>query len=247
MASFASVYSYQHFAAAVMRRSRYVRNAEQTAFLDALLELSMTKRETLPAGSPLYRARLGCRWAETPEEEERDPGPRPYKREEMKPPRDGATDGRANPRGIPCLYTATHPKTAAAEVRPWLGSQVTVAKLKTTRALTVVNCTSDDQRHMIYLKEPDDLKERETNVWRDIDRAFAHPSDRNEISADYAPTQIIAEMFRQNGLDGIAYRSSLGDGHNVALFDVDAADVVSRVVYEVKRIQHDIEPMTNAY
>ena len=43
--------------------------------------------------------------------------------------------------------------------------------------------------------------------------------------ADYAATQIVAELFRQNGFDGIAYRSSSGPGHNIALFDLNAANV----------------------
>ena len=68
-------------------------------------------------------------------------------------------------------------------------------------------------------------EERTLAVWRDIDRAFSEPVTDSDDHADYATTQLIAELFRKNGFDGIAYRSALGQGHNVALFDLNAADV----------------------
>jgi hypothetical protein len=41
------------------------------------------------------------------------------------------------------------------------------------------------------------------------------------------PTQTLAELFKMHGYDGIDYRSSVSTtGHNVALFDLDAATVV---------------------
>jgi RES domain-containing protein len=164
----------------------------------------------------------------------------------MKPRPDRASDGRVNPRGIPCLYTATHAETAAAEVRPWIGTYVSVAQMRILHDLTVVNCTSDDQRNMIYFAEPS-APEREISVWRDIDRAFARPVERDEHSAEYAPTQVIAEMFRQHGFDGIAYRSSLGKGHNIALFDLDAAEVLNCTVHQVRGIRLDVPEVANRY
>jgi hypothetical protein len=46
-------------------------------------------------------------------------------------------------------------------------------------------------------------------------------------TAEYAPTQIIAEHFKNSGYDGILFRSSLGLGLNVALFNLDAASIVN--------------------
>jgi RES domain-containing protein len=162
----------------------------------------------------------------------------------MMPLRDRASEGRVNPRGIPCLYTATHAETAAAEVRPWIGAYVSVAQLKTVRDLTLVNCTSDDQRNMVYFSEPPEA-DREMAVWRDIDRAFARPVERDEHSAEYAPTQVIAEMFREHGMDGVAYRSSLGEGHNIAFFDLAAAEVVNYTLHEVRSIQFEVPEVAN--
>jgi RES domain-containing protein len=244
MEIFPSVHSYSRFAHAVRRRWRFSRDPEQVDFLAKLLATSETRRTLLPAGSLVFRAQLGCDWPSSDEEETRDPGPRPFQPERMKPLRDRAAEGRVNPRGIPCLYTATRAETAAAEVRPWMGAYVSVAQMKILRDLVLVNCTSDDRRTMIYLSEPSPT-EREIAVWRDIDRAFAQPVDRDEYSADYAPTQVIAELFREHGLDGIAYRSSLGEGHNIALFDLDAAAVINFTVHEVRGIRFDVPEAGN--
>jgi hypothetical protein len=164
----------------------------------------------------------------------------------MKPLPDRAAEGRVNPRGIPCLYAATHRETAVAEVRPWVGAHVSVAQLRTVRPLKLVNCTSDDRRLILFGREPTP-EEREKACWLDIDGAFSRPVERSDQLAEYVPTQIIAEMFRKEGFDGIAYRSSLGPGHNVALFDLDAAEVASCGVFNVRGMAFEIEEAGNPY
>ena len=42
---------------------------------------------------------------------------------------------------------------------------------------------------------------------------------------------MIAEFFKTEGYDGIKYRSSVASGHNIALFDVNAAKVVETKLY----------------
>ncbi|MBZ5727326.1 MAG: RES family NAD+ phosphorylase [Acidobacteriia bacterium] len=151
----------------------------------------------------------------------------------MKPPVDWLIEGRApegriNPKGIPFLYAATETKIAIAEVRPSRGMLVSVAQLRTSRDIRVINCTNDEEeiRNIIYFKEPEG-EERTRAVWRDIDRAFSEPVTASDDRAGYAATQLIAELFRKNGFDGIAYRSACGRGHNIALFDLHAADVTA--------------------
>ena len=122
MATFSSYRSYSRFAHAVRRSWRFSRDPEQADFLAAVLATSASRREVLPAGSLVFRAQLGCNWPETDEDEAEDPGPRPFPPKRMMPLKDRASEGRVNPRGIPCLYTATHAETAAAEVRPWIGA-----------------------------------------------------------------------------------------------------------------------------
>jgi len=246
MTVFDSVHSYHHFASSVRSEWRYSRTPEQAKFLEALADTSKEREETIPKGTLLFRAQLGCDWPRTAEEQERDPGPRPFDVRRMLPRRDRVQEGRVNPRGIPCLYAATKEFTAAAEVRPWIGAYVSVAQLRVKRNLRLINATSDDRRVMVYFTEPSP-DERERAVWKDIDRAFSRPVERDEHSTDYVPTQVIAEMFRERGLDGIGYRSTLGPGHNVAIFDLDSVDLLNCTVYHLRNIQFAFDEAANRY
>ena len=159
----------------------------------------------------------------------------------MMPLRDRAGDGRVNPRGIPCLYMATDDATAVSEVRPAIGAYVTVAVMKCLRELKLIDCSVLAKKHLIYLSEPD-RTDREQAVWSDIDKAFSAPADRSDDAADYAPTQVLAELFRSLGYDGVAYRSAFGeDGYNVAIFNIDDFEVGRCRLFKVKDITHKIE------
>jgi RES domain-containing protein len=164
----------------------------------------------------------------------------------MKPLVNRAREGRANPKGIPYLYLATHQETAVAEIRPWIGSSVSIAVFRLSREVRVVNAVSDDHRLIVYASEPKpEVRERE--VWRDIDRAFSQPVTSADNTADYAPTQVLAEFFRESGLDGVAYGSSLGPGHNLALFDIDAATLVKCDLVEICGVKFDFSLAANPY
>jgi hypothetical protein len=45
------------------------------------------------------------------------------------------------------------------------------------------------------------------------------------------PTQILAETFKAEGFDGVAYRSGLERGTNIVLFDARVAKPTHRFVY----------------
>jgi hypothetical protein len=55
-------------------------------------------------------------------------------------------------------------------------------------------------------------EERDKAIWYAIDQAFRRPVlvFGDELS-NYAPTQVIAEFFKKNGFDGIAYQSAFQD------------------------------------
>jgi RES domain-containing protein len=247
MSEFRSYASYRHFATSVRKQWRYLRNPEQVAFLETVLSTSAGREQVAPSGSVFWRAQLGHDWRK----EELGEGvleecPFAFSPERMKPSRDGALEGRANPKGIPYLYVATHEATTVAEVRPWVGGLVSVAQLKTTRDVRVMNCTTAEHPIMFYSGEPD-AKERERAVWQDIDEAFSRPVAASDDVASYAPTQIMAEFFRQNGFDGVAYRSSLGPGHNIALFELDAADVINCSLVRITGLTLEYSEAANPY
>jgi hypothetical protein len=66
--------------------------------------------------------------------------PHAYLPARMKPVSEKAMDGRVSPKGIPCLYLASDEKTAALEVRPLIGSYVSLAKFEVLRNIRVVDC-----------------------------------------------------------------------------------------------------------
>ena len=238
MADFKSWRSYWYFEAAVKRQARYIRDAETHAFLDAVADTATTRVQTIPAQISLWRAQRGNGWRQgneyIPDQE------MPYPPERMKPCPDRASEGRANPKGIPYLYLATCRQTALAEMRAGKGSLISVGLFKTCRDLRIVNCMTDDKTH-IYLDHEPPAGDRERSVWTAIDMAFATPLTRSDEVADYVPTQILAELFKTHGFDGVAYRSSLGPGHNIALFDLEAAELIDRSVFRVKDVRYEFE------
>jgi hypothetical protein len=250
---FRSYKSYLDFQCSV-KHWRYLRSSEDEEFLRTVASTADKRIEEIPEGSTLWRAQVahglinGLHDAfEVPADAAR-----------MKPPPDWWTvgqsnEGRINPKGIPVLYATTAANTdstkkiAISEVRPEPGSIVTVAELRTNRSLRIVNATTDEMKipNIIYFAEPSG-PEREIAVWGEIDRALSVPIEKSDDRADYAPTQIIAELFRRKGMDGIAYRSSFGPGHNIALFDMVAADVGERTLYWVTAVDVSYSQLGNS-
>jgi hypothetical protein len=98
------------------------------------------------------------------------------------------------------------------------------------------------------LEEPSPEK-RVQSVWTHIDMAFARPITRNDDSADYVPTQIIAELFKSEGFDGIGYKSSCSEmsGFNIALFDLDAAALAMCELHKINGVQFFSSEADNPY
>jgi len=244
MEEFESWQSYSNFENAVKHHSRYIRPSDVEVFLQTVLKTAQSRVQVLAKDSFLWRAQLGHSWTYEGEEVGEVPAPHPPKR--MYPRSGRAKEGRANPRGIPYLYMASNKETAMAEVRPWIGSHVSVSQFKTMKDLKIVNCTSDRSSFIYYFKEPPP-KEREEAVWADIDRAFSRPITPSDDVDDYVPTQIIAELFKANEFDGIGYRSSLGKGYNVVLFDISVAEPINGFLFELRGIEFNFNQTANPY
>lgn len=73
------------------------------------------------------------------------------------------------------------------------------------------------------------------------------PVSADNPTTEYIPTQILAELFRKNGFDGVVYKSLLGEGFNVALFDIDAAKLVNCFLYNAKSVAFKFEEAGNPY
>jgi len=243
MLEFRSWRSCSEFVQSVTLQGRYIREASADEFLNAVLATSKSRKKTIREQSYLWRAQLGCDWNDDGHSDEE---PRPFSPKRMKPQANMATEGRANPKGIPYLYLASDKETAMAEVRPWVGSLISIGLFRTMRKLVVVDCSADIQEPTIYLGEPTP-EEREQAVWSDINGAFSMPVSLTDQKAEYVPTQVIAELFKNNGADGIMYRSAVGKGLNVVLFDLATAEIVNCFLYEAAELSFNFGEIANPY
>jgi len=249
--AFASWRSYQLFASRIRGARRFVWTAEIQAFLDTVLATATSREFVIPEGQVFFRAQRGVEYVANEHGGEEPLG---HGRERMKPLPNRASEGRANPAGIPVLYLATKIETAVAETRPWIGAEMSVARFKTIRPLTVITFIQDVRKsalttvlfsEILGTSSPD-LERTTEAVWADIDNAYSTPVSRDDVgSADYAPTQIITELFKNAGYDGIAYNSNFGEGHNLALFDANSAEIVSCAPYEIQSIEVKVRQIGN--
>ena len=95
--------------------------------------------------------------------------------------------------------------------------------------------------------EPDASK-REEAVWTQIDQAFSEPTTPGDDTAEYVPTQVIAELFKNEGCDGIAYKSAFGKkGYNIVLFNPADAELTGCALFEAKSLKFRFEQSDNPY
>lgn len=152
------------------------------------------------------------------------------------------------------LYTATDIDTAVAEVRPSMDSMLTIAEFcpRSGAALNVLNLTKYEA--LTPEDDPDSLMariHRVSKAMRFSEREFskqAHPNDPDK----YLDTIFVAQVIREAGFDGVAYRSLLNAGGvNYAFFSPDRleckAPVTVRRVTSVKveSIPDDVQNQTS--
>lgn len=242
--------AFQRFNRSVRRDFRYARTPEQAAFLAAVEESSPRRIVELKKETVLYRAQLGHEWRDIEiAPDEYDNIPCAYPPDRMKPVADMVGDGRVNARGILCLYLATKEITAALEVRPLIGSYISMGAFTLNRDVRIVDC-SDKLVEMFFRFREEDwtAEDIEKQVWTDINMAFSEPTERADGALDYVPTQIIAETLKRQGYDGIGYKSSFGEkGFNVALFDIDGARLRRCGLHRVKDVTITLQMSDNDY
>ncbi len=250
--AFNSWSSYGQFKSKIMHGQRYFYDQEAEQFLSEVLRTSFKRKKVIEKGEIYWRSQMGHDWrSEVWEGEETGEVPCPHSQKRMIPRRYLASEGRANPKGIPYLYLATNKETAMSELRPWKGSAISVGQFQIKKNLSIINCSLLHDKFIRYIpgpnsKEPDDDKKEEA-VWSNIDESFSRPVTPSDDRADYVPTQIISEFFKNNGYDGVEYKSLLGTGCNIALFDIDSAEQINCFLYEAKEISIKFDEIDNPY
>ena len=58
---------------------------------------------------------------------------------------------------------------------------------------------------------------------------------------------MIAEFFKSKKFDGIKYKSAFGNGCNIALFDINAAEITHCYLFTAENISYSFKAVEGAY
>ena len=258
---FASWRSYRKFEERVIRYRRHVWDRRIDAFLDTVMATRQNRDAQIPKGTVLWRAQLGVDYIPIRDASGVEVGEEPvgFCGARMKPVAKYARESRANSSGIPVLYLASTEQTAISEVRPWVGSEVSVAQFRVTRKLHAIGLTQGHGKSswsgltvgQMSGNEKMDAEDKAKAVWNYIDNAFSKPVTPSDEREEYVPTRILAELFQEAGYDAIVYRSQFGqegrDGYNIAVFKLDDAEILNCAPYRVKGIEVSFEEFGNRW
>jgi hypothetical protein len=201
---------------------------ENTVFIELASQLTMN----VPLGSTFFRARIADNILDDAQM--------------GKPPRDLASDGRANPNGIPYLYTSEALQTCIAEVRPSVGGTICIAEICSIQKLRVIDLTAprikfsptsfEDKELVIALSLVDMLEQLSI----DLSKPLA-----NARKLNYLPTQFFCEFIKSlNFVNGVKFSSSFDSKNNIVFFepiDEQYFEVTSKKLILVKSTQHTID------
>lgn len=193
------------------------------------------------AGAEFYRARISSQ-------------PEGFPPTEMSaPPAGKSSEGRANAKGITCLYVADRVETALHEVRAGVFDYVSVGKLKLKKDIVLVNLR--DIKKISPFSENIDPLDYAVNAkfLIKLNEEMGKALRRNDSTLDYVPTQYITDYIKSiedNGGNrmyaGIEYNSTTyPKGYNLAIFDPDPFECVETEVYEIKNLQYDYESVSS--
>lgn len=175
-------------------------------------------------GGTFFRARL-------------QEGDRPIPLDEMGvPPVGKASNGRANPIGIPYLYLASDADTAVSEVRPHTGELAWVARFEVTRELKLIDLRNPRRTVSPFLLEDEQqvgTLRRSLELFSLLGEELTRPVVPSAAHIDYLPSQYLCEFIKHQAYDGVVYRSSVGSGFNLALFDPASATALDHQRYHV--------------
>jgi RES domain len=177
-------------------------------------ELARTEAE-LTQVSTIYRARVGFI-------DDGQQGIKPLEGRDIgAPPPDKARAARANAEGEVVLYTADQEATAIAEVRPWRGILVSVAEIRTSRKLRLVDLNNSPPVVNPFSDEAPQYESELVELLVAFGMELGRPLRRADDARDYLPCQKLVRRIRETGLyDGIRYPSAMTrGGTNVAIFD----------------------------
>jgi RES domain-containing protein len=223
-----NILNWQDFKNELKHDNRYFpKKAPSYNHLNGLLQNIIMPSSKIP--KYLFRARIN----------END---KPIEIENMgKPPSKISTAGRANPIGIPYLYTASNIKTAIAEIRPHKGDVVTIAKFEVLESLNCADLRNPRQTISPFALSEDGLNQ----LFLDLDylchlgEELSKPILPREAHLEYLSSQYLCELIKHCGFDGVIYKSSVGDGDNFAIFNDENLNAIDIECYKIDNVNFD--------
>lgn len=155
------------------------------------------------------------------------------------PPAIKASAGRLNRTGVSFLYLASNEETAVAEIRPHPSHEVSVGQFRSQKALKTAKFDID-----IYDFASSD---EQLDLYEFIiaaNKAMSQPVTP-EAASRYSITQLLAEVARQRGYDGVEFASSIGTGRNLCIFDASSFEYIenSAKVQRVVSLEYKLDPV----
>ena len=220
---------------------RYIRTDWANDYLLAIKHTCKNRIITITKDTELWRSRQGG--AQVPCSPD-DMTIQAYSCSEMTaPPPNLSRASRIGVKGIPVLYLSSNKETAMSEVRPWKKQPVSLAKVCPIKDLFIIDCQKNDFDGSVAdldklfpvssLSQGKTISdsEHEERAWAWIDYVFSKPISEQDDPLEYIPTQVIAELIKSEGYDGIKYKSSVASGYNIAIFYVNVAKVLNTTLY----------------
>ena len=218
------------------------RNPQNIKILELLDDLSTNPEKLIFKGTKLYRSRVITDLKKI----NKTPNFFGYDADNsFIPPVKFTRDMRANYRYIPYLYCASDSYTALVEVRPRLGSSVSIATIVANEDLNLLDFTMQ--------KKPGKMTEAKQNLFFDLSILYSTPVTDDDNILDYIPTQYIAEYAKNLGYDGIIFTSSLTpernqysfDFFNAVIFKYEKCSVLKSNVFLITNNYVDCEQIDN--
>lgn len=219
---------WSHFSIEIKNMNRFF---VQNSLQEEIVDLFKQKEIVIEENACFYRARIGY------EENKQATKIIPYDKNKMgKPPVEYSSNGRANPKGISYLYTASDVETAISEVRPWKSAIVSVVQLVPKTKLKVIDLTQSTKLtspfHSTNLRNEIEIE----RLLESLSNEFSKPVSPFDGDVDYVPTQYIAELIKYKGYKGFKFKSSLADGDNFVFFDERVFEFKETTLHRVENV-----------
>lgn len=161
------------------------------------------------------------------------------------PPFEKTINGRANARGIRCLYLSDSIETTIYETRAGVYDYLTIGKFRLKKDIIVVDFKMID--HISPFIEGLDCLEYAINRehLNRINSEMGRVMRRSDSPLEYVPTQYITDLIKSFEHDdeveysGIEYKSVMyNDGYNLAVFEPELFECIDTVMYRIDTIDY---------